>query len=159
MKKTIKQISLGIIMTLSCSNIAMADQGLEQRNITWFSSTTSGLLDRSSVELATNHVMRGIHYAYSALQHKLSPTDELIANHNLCIGYLTLNDLALSTQYCVRAFKLAQEPYRVVKIRGSFRLQENNVDDDVRTTLTATQMVVTNILQRNSQIRFTLLVN
>ena len=159
MKQTINRIGLVLLLTLSYANVALADHGIEQRDIAWFSSNTSHLLNRSSVELAKNHVNRGIRFAYKALEKKLDPMDELIANHNLCMAYLALDKSDISTQYCVRAFKLAQGPYKVVKIRGAFQLQDNNVNNDKQTTLSPTQFVVSNILLQDSQTGLTLLMD
>lgn len=135
----------------------MADQRIEQGNIGWFSSPTSNLLNRSSVELATNHMIRGIRFAHQSLAGNLNPMDELIANHNLCMGYLALDRIDTSAQYCIRTFKLAQGPYSIEKIRGAYQLQESDVIGDSKTSLTPTLMVASNILQQNPQTRLTVL--
>jgi hypothetical protein len=157
MKQIIKRIGLVILLVLSYANVVLADQRIEQRNIGWFSSPTSNLLNRSSLELATNHVIRGIRFAHRSLEGNLNPMDELIANHNLCMGYLALDKSDTSAQYCKRTFKLAQGPYSIEKIRGAYLLQESNGIGDSRTTLTPMLMVASNILQQNSQTRLTVL--
>ncbi len=155
MKQVIAQIGLVMILALSSSNAVMADQSI----IGWFSSPTSNLLNRSSLELATNHVIRGIRFAHQSLERGLNPMDELIANHNLCMGYLALDKIDISAQYCVRTFKLAQGPYRIEKIRGAYRLQESNTIGDSKSTLTPMLMVASNILQQNPQTRLTMLID
>jgi len=159
MKQIIRRFGLVILLALMASNIAMADQRIEQRDIGWFSSTTSHLLNRSSLSLATHHVIRGIRYAHQSLASNLNPMDELIANHNLCMGYLALDKIELSAQYCIRTFKLAQGPYSIEKIRGAYRLQRSSVVGDLKTTLTPMLMVAKNILQQNSQTRLTVLID
>ena len=157
MKQIIKRIGLVTLLVLSYTNVVMADQRIEQGNIGWFSSPTSHLLNRSSVELATNHVIRGIRFAHRSLEGSLNAIDELIANHNLCMGYLALDKIDISAQYCIRTFKLAQGPYSIEKIRGAYQLQESNDIGDSKTTLTPMLMVASNILQQNPQTRLTVL--
>lgn len=159
MKQIIKRISLVMLLALSSSNIVLADQLIEQGNIGWFSSPTSNLLNRSSLALATNHVIRGIRFAHKSLESNLNPMDELIANHNLCMGYLALDKIDISAQYCIRTFKLAQGPYSIEKIRGAYQLQESDDIGDSKTSLTPTLMVASNILRQNPQTRLTVLVD
>ncbi len=159
MKQIINRIGLVILLTLSYLNIVMADQRIEHGIIGWFSSPTSNLLNRSSLELATNHVIRGIRFAHESLESDLNPMDELIANHNLCMGYLALDKVDISAQYCIRTFKLAQGPYSIEKTRGAYHLQESDVIADSKTTLTPTLMVASNILQQNPQTRLTVLID
>lgn len=159
MKQAINRMTLIILLSLSFSNGALAGHGVDNREIAWFSSSTSPLLNRSSVELAKNHLNRGILLAHKALEKELDPMDELIANHNLCIAYLALGKPDISTQYCVRTFKLAQGPYKVVKVRGAYQLQGENITNDKQTTLSPTEFVVSNILLQDSQTGVTLLMN
>lgn len=158
MKQIIKRIGLALFLALSTSNVVLADQRIEQGNIGWFTSPTSNLLNRSSLELATNHVIRGIRFAHESLEGDLNPMDELIANHNLCMGYLALDKVDISAQYCIRTFKLAQGAFSIEKIRGAYRLQESDVIVDSKTTLTPMLMVARNILQQNPQTRLTVLI-
>lgn len=158
MKQTLNRIGLIFILALVNVSIARAEHDIDLRGVFGFTSSTSSLLNRSSIELATKHVNRSIRFAYKALEKKLNPMDELIANHNLCIAYLASDKTEMATQYCARAFELAQGPYSVVKIRGAFRLQGIDVNDTAQTTLSPVQVIVSNIQQQNSQIRFTLLM-
>jgi len=142
---------------MSGATIAQAQHGIVQGDITWFTSSTSSMLNRSSVELATNHVNRGIQFAYRAMTEKLSPTDELVAYHNLCIGYLASDRPEYAVEFCTRAKELAQGTYTVAKIRGAFRLQEVDVNDGTQITLSAMQVIVSNIQQQGSDTRLSLL--
>jgi hypothetical protein len=123
MKQTLNRIGLVIILSLVNTSIAWADYGNGQNDIYWFSSSTSSLLNRSSVELAKKRINRGVRFAHQALVEKLNPMDELIAYHNLCVGYLASDRPVYASQFCARAFELAQGPYSIVKIRGVLRLQ------------------------------------
>jgi hypothetical protein len=70
MKQTINRIGLVLILTLTNISVAQAQYGIVQGDITWFTSSTSSMLNRSSVELATKHVNRGI----SSTDRKVNPT-------------------------------------------------------------------------------------
>ena len=154
MKQTLNTLGLVLILTLANINVANAQHGIIQGDISWFTSNTSSLLNRSSVELATNHTKRGIQFAHQALSKKLSLVDELVAYHNLCIGYLASDRSEYATKYCAHAKELAQAPYKVVKIRGTFKLQSLDMNNDRQTTLSALQMVVSNINQQYLDTRF-----
>lgn len=163
MKRILNRISLVLILSLANASIVQADHGIEQGKISWFSSDTSSLLNRSSVELATNHVNRGIRFAHQALTEKLIPTNELIAYHNLCIGYLASDRPEIATQFCARTRELAQGPYSVVKIRGAYRIQginerSSDINNQAQKTLTPTQVIVSNIQQHNLETRLSLLM-
>ena len=163
MKCILNRISLVLILTFANASIVRADHGIEQGKISWFSSDTSSLLNRSSVELATNHVNRGIRFAHQALTENLNPTNELIAYHNLCIGYLASDRPEIATQFCARTRELAQGPYSVVKIRGAYRIQginerSSDINNQAQKTLTPTQVIVSNIQQHNPETRLSLLM-
>ena len=157
MKQTINRIGLVLILTLMNISVSQAQHGVIQGDISWFTSNTSSMLNRSSLELATNHVNRGIQFAYRAMTEKLNPADELVAYHNLCIGYLASDRPEYAVEFCTRAKELAQGPYIVAKIRGAFRLQEVDVNDGTQITLSAMQVVVGNIQQQGSDTRLSLL--
>ncbi|MCH9048998.1 MAG: hypothetical protein IH836_08700 [Proteobacteria bacterium] len=158
MKQILNRISLVLILTLANTSIAQADYGSDQRDVFWFSSSTSSLLNRSSVELATKHVGRGIQFAHQALAKELNPMDELIAYHNLCIGYLASDRPEYASQFCARAFELAQGPYSVIKIRGALRLQGLDKNDITQITLSPLEVIISNIQQQKSGTRLTLLM-
>ena len=157
MKQTLNRIGLVLILTLANVTIAQAQHGITHGDISWFTSNTSSLLNRSSVELAKNHTNRGIQFANQALAEKLNPADELLAYHNLCIGYLASDRPEYAVEFCTNAKQLAQGPYYVVKIRGAYKLQILAMNNDPRTTLSALQMVVSNIQQQNPDTRFSFL--
>lgn len=157
MKQTLNTIGLILILTLTNISAAQAQHDVGQGDISWFTSNTSSLLNRSSVELATNHANRGIQFAYRAMAEKLNPVDELLAYHNLCIGYLASDRPEYAVKYCARAKELARGPYNVVKIRGAFRLQELDVNESAQITLSAMQVIVSNIQQQSLDTRLSLL--
>jgi hypothetical protein len=138
--------------------VAQTQHGVVQGNITWFTSDSSSMVNRSSVELATNHTSRGIKFAYRALAEKLNPVDELVAYHNLCIGYLASDRLEYAVEFCAITKELAQGSYNVVKIRGAFRIQESDVSDNQQIALSAMQVIVSNIQQQYPDTRLSLLM-
>jgi len=156
MKQTLNRIGLVLIITLANVTIAQAQHGIVQGDIAWFTSSTSSMLNRSSVELASNHTNRGIQFAYRAMAEKLNPADELVAYHNLCIGYLASDRPEYAVDFCTRAKELAQGPYAIVKTRGAFRLHEVDVSDGAQQTLSVMQVIVNNIQQQSSNIRLSL---
>ncbi len=157
MKQTINRIGLVLILTLTNISVSQARDSIVQGDITWFTSSTSSMLNRSSVELATNHVNRGIQFAYRAMTEKLNPADELVAYHNLCIGYLASDRPEYAVEFCTRTKELAQGTYTVAKIRGAFYLQELDDNDGTQITLSAMQVIVSNIQQQGSDTRLSLL--
>jgi len=150
MKQTINRIGMVLILTLTNISVSQAQDRIVQGHITWITSSTSSMLNRSSLELATNHVNRGIQFAYRALSEKLNPADELVAYHNLCIGYLASDRPDYAVDFCARTKELAQGPYIVVKIRGAFKLQSSDTNDEYQTTFSALQLIVSNIQQQGS---------
>jgi len=153
MKQILNNISIAIILTLAQYNIALAEQGQSQDELSWFTSATSSLLNRSSIELSKKHASRGIRYANQALDKKLSSGDKLIAYHNLCIGYLASDYPTYANQYCALAFELAlsQGPHKAVRIRGAYKLQKNVINTTMQTTLSPIQIITNNILQQNTK--------
>jgi hypothetical protein len=162
MKQTLNKIGLVLILTLLNNSVVQAQHGIVQGDITWFTSSTSSMLNRSSVELATNHANRGIHFAYRALTETLNPADELVAYHNLCIGYLASDRPEYAVEFCSLSKELAQGSYNVVKIRGAFRIQESDVNSDMndnqQPALSAMQVIVSNIQQQYPDTRLSLLM-
>ena len=159
MKQTINRIGLVLILTLTNISVSQAQGSIVQGDITWFTSSTSSMLNRSSVELATNHVNRGIQFAYRAMAEKLNPMDEFIAYHNLCVGYLASDRPVYAHQFCARAFELAQGPYSIVKIRGALRLQGITTGNNtMQKILSPVQVIVSNIQQQNAEAHLTLLM-
>jgi hypothetical protein len=158
MKQTLNRTSIVLILALANINIVQAQHGIVQGDISWFTSNTSSLLNRSSVALATNHTNRGIQFAYRALVEKLKPMDELVAYHNLCIGYLASDRPEYAAEFCANAKELAQGPYSVVKTRGAFKLQGIDGNNTAQTKLSAMQVIVSNIQQQNLAARISLLM-
>ena len=158
MKQTINRIGLLLILTLTNNSVVQAQHGVVQGDITWFTSDSSSMLNRSSVELATNHTSRGIQFAYRVLAEDLNPTDELVAYHNLCIGYLASDRPEYAVKFCSLTKELAQGSYNVVKTRGAFRIQRSDAHNEHQTTLSAMQVIVSNIQQQYPDTRLSLLM-
>ncbi len=158
MKQILKQINLTLLLTLALTGTAQGSQSFDQSEISWFSSRTSTLLNLSSIELAKNHVDRGILFATEALEKKLNPMDELVANHNLCVAYLASERSELSAHHCARAFELAQGPFSVLRIRGAYQLQESELNNENQIILSPVQMIIRNIQLQYPEIRLALLM-
>jgi hypothetical protein len=156
MEQILNRIGLILILILANATMVQAQHGIVQGDISWFTSSTSSMLNRSSLELAKNHTNRGIQFAYRAMAEKLNSADELVAYHNLCIGYLASDRPDYAGDFCTRARELAQGPYTVVKIRGAFKLQSLDMSDDSQTRLSALQLIVSNIQQQSSETRLSL---
>jgi len=150
MKQTLNTIGLVFILTLVNVTAAQAQNSIVQGDISWFTSNTSSMLNRSSLELASNHVNRGIQFAYRAMVEELNPADELVAYNNLCIGYLASDKPDYAADFCDRTKELAQGSYVVMKIRGAFYLQEIDVNDGSEKRLSAMQVLISNIQQQSS---------
>jgi len=156
MKQTLNTIGLVFILTLVNVTAAQAQNSIVQGDISWFTSNTSSMLNRSSLELASNHVNRGIQFAYRAMVEELNPADELVAYHNLCIGYLASDKPDYAAEFCDRTKELARGSYVVMKIRGAFYLQEIDVNDGSEKRLSAMQVLISNIQQQYSDTRLSL---
>jgi len=153
MKQTFKTIGLVIILTSMNTAMARAGERSDQDDIHWFSSSTSTLLNRSSVALGNNRIDRGVRFAYQALAGKLHPADEFIAYHNLCIGHLASGRAEDASQACAHAFELAQEPYAIIKVRGTLRLQGRNAKNSGRQEISSpAQVMVRNIQCQNTVV-------
>ena len=158
MKHLLKQFGIVFILLSINTGMALANDGYIQPETIWFSTDTSGLLNRSSMALAGNHVNRGIRFAHKATQKLLSPTDKLIASHNLCVGYLSNDKTELATPYCARTVELSQGTFNITRTRGAYRLSTIDVNNEPQTTPSLLQVVLNNIQQQNSQIQLSLLI-
>ena len=155
MKQTINKIGLVLILTLINNSVAQAQHDVVKADVAWFTSDSSSMLNRSSVELATNHISRGIQFAYRALAEDLKPADALVAYHNLCIGYLASDRLEYAVEFCSLTKELAQGSYDVVKVRGAIRIQKSDANNN-QVTLSAMQVIVSNIQQQYPDTRVSL---
>jgi hypothetical protein len=158
MKQILKQVSIVLILIAMGPSMVMAGYADDQPDVVWFSTSTSGLVNRSSMEMASNHTNRSIRFALKALEKGLSLPDELIANHNLCIAYLVTDKAELATKYCARTFKIAQGSLSVLKIRGAYHLSEEDNPKESRSTSSLIQLLVSNVLQHHSQLMLSLQV-
>jgi len=151
MKYLLKQFGIACILLIT--EVAIAADDLTQKQTIWFSSDTSTTLNPSSMALAGNHVNRGIRFAHKAIKQTLNEADQLIANHNLCIGHLSNNKRAIATPYCDRTFDLSRGIFRLSKVRGAYRLSGENIDDSSQATISLLQVLVSNIYQHNARIQ------
>lgn len=145
-----------VILLMMNNGVAQEIHDRDNREALWFSTSTSGLLNRSSTELATKHIRRGMRLAYQALQKKLVLSDQLIANHNLCVGFLNTGKAESAKAYCARAIKLARQPFNIIKIRGAYFLSEKTEFGNVLTTIPLFQTVLSNIELQKSHMQLSL---
>ncbi|MEE8320356.1 MAG: hypothetical protein V3R68_00785 [Gammaproteobacteria bacterium] len=121
----------------------------------WLSSKTSPLLNRSTIALAGGHYRRGAHFARAALKERLSETDHLIANHNLCLSYLRLGQGQRAERFCTLASDIAYTGYNVSTIRGAHYIVSRNMqNNEVLPSLSA--IVIANIYQNSKSPEFAL---
>jgi|GEM_PF-870253 len=165
MKLILKAIcSLTLLVTM---NITMAEEiagpanGHTGNNTpVWFSTSTSALLNRSSTALATNHISRGIRLAHQALHNELLLSDQLIANHNLCVGFLNMGETEVANPYCMRATEYAQLPFDIIHTRGAYFLSEKlNENHTAVRGDSLFQLVLSNIEHQNVNLQLSLVIN
>jgi hypothetical protein len=128
-------------------NNVMAQEIHETDNheTTWFSTSTNALLNRSSTALATQHISRGLRLAHQAMQQELVLSDQLIANHNLCVGYLSTGETATAKLYCAQTKELALQALNIIKVRGAYFLTEKAMVSDVQISSSLFHVVLNNI--------------
>ncbi|TNF97859.1 MAG: hypothetical protein EP297_09580 [Gammaproteobacteria bacterium] len=157
MKLATKQTGVIFIFMLLNMSTVQADYRENLPGISWFSSSTSSLLNRSSIELAAKHIRRGIRFAQKALQQELNLMDQLIANHNLCIGYLASDKEETADPYCFRVFELAQKPFLSIRwVRGAYRLSEIEEMSHLQTSVSPVHIVISNIQQHHLKTHLSL---
>jgi hypothetical protein len=152
---TIWMIAIAVIMNTA---MAQENQNADSPEVLWFSTSTSGLLNRSSTEMATQHTRRGIRLAHKALHNELVLSDQLIANHNLCMGYLSTGDSETAKSYCARMVELAQQAFNIIKIRGAYFLTEKAMVSDAQVSSSLFYVVLRNIERQNSNVQLSLLI-
>jgi hypothetical protein len=146
-----------VILLIMNNAIAQVAHETGNHDVIWFSTSTSTLLNRSSTALATQHIRRGLRLAAQALQGKLGTSDKLIANHNLCVGFLSTSDYDSAKLYCVRATELSQQPFTIVKRRGAFFMTDTVIAENTLPKYTLLQTLMSNMEQHNSHMRLSLL--
>jgi len=156
MKLILKTIWVVYVLVLMNNAVAQEIHNQENHEVLWFSTSTSGLLNRSSTELATNHVSRGIRFAQQALQKELVLSDQLIASHNLCIGFLSTGETEASTEHCALAAEIAQLSFKIFKIRGAYFLSDKVALRNTLGSNSLYQTVIGNIELQNSPTRLSL---
>lgn len=145
MKLTNKSIWAIVILVVMNNALALDVSDAGSDEIFWLSSSTNTLLTRSSTALATQHYNRGIRLAQRALQTELNVTDQLIANHNLCIGYLSTGNDESGKSYCEQTKELAQLSFNLIRVRGAYYLADQNLHSYSRETLSLSNVVLRNI--------------
>lgn len=113
----------------------------------WFTSHGSSLVSRSSVELATGHLKRGIRLARAAHAQSLSDIDRLIVLHNLCVGLLQSGETQQASVYCTAASGAAQG-YSIEQRRGASFIVKGSASSE---SLSA--VVMGNIYQNSEKMQ------
>ena len=156
MKLVYKTICTVTILMMMNSAAAQEAHNADNNETVRFSTFTSALLNRSSTELAINHIGRGLRLAHQALEQDLSQSDRMIANHNLCMGYLRSGETEAAKPYCTLATELAQQSFNISKVRGAYYLSENVQKIDAQSTNPILQVVLDNIGQHNPYVLLSL---
>jgi hypothetical protein len=158
MKLILKTIWTVVILVMMNNAIALEVHETDNHEITWFSTSTNTLLNRSSTALATQHVSRGIRLAHQAMQKELALSDQLIANHNLCVGYLSTGETATAKSYCAQTKVLALQAFNIIKIRGAYFLTEKAMISDAQISSSLFHVVLNNLECQNSNAQLSLAI-
>ena len=150
MKPTLNTIWTVIMLVMMNNGVAQEINNTDHNETIWFSTSTSALLNRSSTELATQHINRGIRLARQAMQEELNDSDQLIANHNLCVGYLSAGETDTAKPYCTRAAEIAKQPLNIIKVRGAYFLSEKMIPGTTQKINSLYQVVLSNIENQDS---------
>jgi hypothetical protein len=128
----------------------------DNHDVLWFSTSSNSLLNRSSTALATQHINRGIRLAHQAMEKELALSDQLIANHNLCVGYLSSGETATAKPYCAKTKELSLQAFNIIKVRGAYFLTEKAMLSDAQISSSLFHVVLTNIECQNSNTQLSL---
>ena len=156
MKPTLNIIWTVVILVMMNNAVAQEENDTDHNETIWFSTSTSALLNLSSTELATQHINRGIRLAQQAMQEELNDSDQLIANHNLCVGYLSAGETDAAKPYCTRAAEIAQQPLNIVKVRGAYFLSAKMIPGNTLKINSLYQVVLSNIEHQDSNLPLSL---
>lgn len=142
-----------VLLVIMNNAMALEIQDSDDHETTWFSTSTNATLNRSSTALATQHVNRGLRLAHQAMQTKMLLSDQLIANHNLCVGYLKKDEAGTAKPYCDKTKNLAQQSFNISKVRGAYYLTEKTLIGTTQVSSSLMNVVLNNIEQQNSHIQ------
>lgn len=160
--KVISSLTLLVTMNIAMAEVipGSANDHTGNNAPVWFSTTTSMLLNRSSTALATNHISRGIRLAHQALQNELLLSDQLIANHNLCVGFLSMGETEMAKPYCMQTTEYAQLPFNIIHTRGAYYLSEKlNENNNILRDGSLFQLVLSNIEHQKVNLQLSLVIN
>lgn len=158
MKHTVKTIWVVVILMMMNNAMALEIHETDNHEVLWFSTSTNTLLNRSSTALATQHISRGLRLAHQAVQQELVLSDQLIANHNLCVGYLSTGETETAKSYCALTKELALKAFNIIKVRGAYFLTEKVTLSDSQISASLFHVVLNNIECKNSNSQLSLAI-
>ena len=94
----ISQLVLMLIIMLPMQTVVSNE--INYDGINWVVLGESPLLDRSTQYLHKGQTARGLRYARKALQRQLSLRERQIAHHNLCLGYVSQDQMEKAEEHC-----------------------------------------------------------
>jgi hypothetical protein len=142
MKLTIKTIWTVVILVMMNNAMAQEIHETDNHEVLWFSTSTNALL----------------RLAHQAMQQELVLSDQLIANHNLCVGYLSTEETATAKLYCEQTKELALQALNIIKVRGAYFLTEKAMVSDVQISSSLFHVVLNNIECQNSNTQLSLAI-
>jgi hypothetical protein len=92
------------------------------------------------------------------MQKELALSDQLIANHNLCVGYLGTGETATAKSYCAHTKVLALQAFNIIKVRGAYFLTEKAMVSDAQISSSLFHVVHNNIECQNSNTQLSLTI-
>jgi len=158
MKLILNTIWTVVFLVMMNNAMALEIHETDNHDVLWFSTTTNALLNRSSTALATQHISRGLRLAHQAMQQELVLSDQLIANHNLCVGYLSTGEAETAKSYCALTKELALQAFNIRKVRGAYFLTEKVTLSDSQISASLFHVVLNNIECQDSHIQLSLAI-
>ena len=158
MKHLINTIWTVVFLVMMNNAMAVEINETDNHEVLWFSTSTNSLLSRSSTALATQHISRGLRLAHQAMQQELVLSDQLIANHNLCVGYLSTGETETAKSYCALTKELALQAFNIIKVRGAYFLTEKAILSDAQISSSLFHVVLNNIERQNSNTQLSLAI-
>jgi hypothetical protein len=115
-------VTIGMIMT---QHTVLAENNTADTN--WVLVGDSPLLDRSSKFLSNGYTRAGIRYAKKALARSQSKYSDLIARHNLCIGYHLQREVDTAAAHCALARTMPMTDVSLKMIKpGLYKISRRN---------------------------------
>ena len=125
-------ISLSVPLTA-----AGAEAGRESSAMQWVLVGETTHLDPSTRYLKNGLLKAGIRHARKALRRDGSVLNQVIANHNLCIGLIRDGEVDAARVYCQAMIRLPVPPLSLVRVTDNLYKAGNGSGDSAEVSLDA----------------------